>query len=232
MTPRTPRSARKNSPSKHKLVKNVEVKVKRRPKNPDEYSATLRAEKPAKNPLSAFLPKPIQIYFDSQLNEEKVVLMLRRHPVTQIKKIFIALIIFLMPILFFASPILDFFPINFKVAFIVGWYMLLLSFILESFLIWFFNVFIVTDERIIDVDFLNLIFKNITSAKIDNIEDITAETGGILGSVVDYGTVYVQTAGEKPQIEFEDVPHPAKVVAILNELLLEEEQEKIEGRTR
>jgi len=51
-----------------------------------------------------------------------------------------------------------------------------------------------------------------------------------LATVVDYGTVYIQTAGEKTEIEFENVPQPAKVAAILNELLLEEEREKIEGR--
>lgn len=202
------------------------------PKHPDEYSATLRAEQPAVNPLLSFLPKPIQIYFDSQLSEEKIVLVLRRHPVTQIKNVLIAIAIFFMPILFFSSSILDFFPINYKLAFIVGWYMILISFILESFLIWFFNVFIITDERVIDVDFINLIFKNVTSAKIDNIQDISSQTGGFLHSLVDFGTIYIQTASETARIEFEDVPHPAKVVAILNELILEEEQEKIEGRAR
>ena len=105
-----------------------------------------------------------------------------------------------------------------------------MGYALESFLTWFFNVFIVTDERLIDVDFLSLIYKNITAAKLDNIEDITAETGGAIRSIFNFGTVKVQTAGSQPEIEFEDVPQPAKVTRLLNELLLEEEREKIEGR--
>ena len=112
----------------------------------------------------------------------------------------------------------------------LGWYTLTLGFALETFLVWFFSVFIITDERIIDVDFLSLLFKDISSAKIDAIQDISSKTGGALATVVDYGTVYIQTAGESTEIQFENVPQPAKVAAVLNELLLEEEKEKLEGR--
>ena len=101
---------------------------------------------------------------------------------------------------------------------------------MESFLTWYFNVYIITDERIIDVDFLSLIYQNISSAKIDNIEDVTATKGGALRSVFDFGKVQIQTAAEKREFEFEDVPHPSKVTKLLNELMIEEEVEKIEGR--
>src|SRR5690606_33517842 len=100
----------------------------------------------------------------------------------------------------------------------------------ESFLTWFFHVFIITDERIIDVDFISLIYKQVTSAKIDNIEDVSSITGGAVRSIFDFGTVQIQTAGARPEIAFEDVPHPSRVKRLLNELLLEEEREKIEGR--
>ena len=49
-------------------------------------------------------------------------------------------------------------------------------------------------------------------------------------SVFDFGTVQIQTAAEKTMFEFEDVPHPAQVTKLINELMLEEEREKIEGR--
>jgi len=86
-------------------------------------------------------------------------------------------------------------------------------------------VYIITDERIIDVDFNSLLFKNVAYAKIDNIEDITATTAGALGSIFDYGTVRIQTAGAISEFEFVSVPQPSKVVSFLNELLIEEEQE-------
>ncbi|MEA2056645.1 MAG: PH domain-containing protein [Patescibacteria group bacterium] len=221
--------SKKKSPRKTIQKKNFPVKNGCKV---DAYSQTLRNEKPTNNPLKAFAAKPVETEFDSQLEGEEIVLMLRRHPITLFKPVVISLIIFFLPFLFFSSPMLNFMTSKLITAFVIGWYMILTSFVLESFLTWFFNVFIITDERIIDVDFSSLIFKNVSSAKIDNIEDITVATGGVVASIVDYGTVYIQTSAEVPELEFEDVPNPNKVSKVLNELMLEEEQEKIEGRVR
>lgn len=196
----------------------------------NEYSEVMRKEKPSTNPLRFYAPKPQKIFFSSQLKEEQVILLLRQHPITQLKQLVIAIVIFFMPFLIFNSNILSFLSLEFHIAFTIGWYLMLLGFIIESFLVWFFHVYIITDERIIDVDFLSLIYKNISSAKIDNIEDIAFTTEGFFASSIDYGSVKIQTAGEQREFEFENVPHPGKVSALINELLLEEEREKIEGR--
>ncbi|MBD3250417.1 MAG: hypothetical protein GF381_02505, partial [Candidatus Pacebacteria bacterium] len=143
------------------------------------YSETIKKEEPTSNPLIAFAPKPENVGFDSQLKNEEVVLMLRMHPITQLGKALIALIASFIPILIFSSPFLDFMPFRFKLATFVGWYLLLATYTIETFLTWFFNVFILTDERVIDVDFITLIYKNVSSAKIENIEDITVATGGV-----------------------------------------------------
>jgi uncharacterized membrane protein YdbT with pleckstrin-like domain len=156
--------------------------------------------------------------------------LLRKHPITQIPWLIAAIGLFLAPALFSLVPFFDFLPARFNLAALFLWYLLVTGFVLEAALSWFFNVYIITDERIIDVDFLSLIYKNISSAKIDNIEDVTAETGGAIRSIFNFGTVRIQTAGASAELAFEDVPQPAKVTRLLNELLLEEEREKVEGR--
>lgn len=196
----------------------------------DEYSATMRMEKPSGDPLAAYIPKPINIAFSSQATGENVILLLRQHPVTQIKWIITALFLSVLPMLFDSVNLLGFLPDAYQFAALIGWYMLLSGFVIESFLMWFFNVYIVTDERIIDIDFSSLIQKNISSAKIDNIEDTTAGTGGFLAALFDYGSVTIQTAAQKREFEFLGVPHPNRVTSLINELILEEEREKIEGR--
>lgn len=202
----------------------------KRTKSIDEYSEIMRQEKPTTSNLVAYAPKPTRVGFDSQLKEEEVILLLRQHPITQWKNVVVTVGAIFAPGLLLSTPFLNFLPIRFHVGFVMGWYLLLIGFVLESFLIWFFNVYIITDERIIDVDFLSLIFKNISSAKLDHIEDITVTTAGFLPSVVNYGTIKIQTAAEKTEFEFDAVPKPNRVVALLNELLIEEEREKIEGR--
>lgn len=199
-------------------------------KNVDEYSEVMRRERPSNNPFNAYLPKPIRTYFSSQHGEEEIILVLRKHPFTQLKWIVTAIFLALVPFLFNTISLLGFLPLNYQFAGLVLWYLLLTGFIFESFLTWFFNVYIITDERIIDVDFLSLIYRNISTAKIDNIEDVTATTGGAIRAMFDFGSVQIQTAAEKREFEFEDVPHPNRVTKLINELLLEEEKEKIEGR--
>lgn len=197
----------------------------------DDYSEVMRKEKPSSNPFGSFSPKPLMVYaFDSQLDGENVLLLLRRHPITQVSKVLMTVILILMPLFFSQVSFYELLAQNFRTATMLLWYLLILGYSIESFLTWFYNVYIVTDERIIDLDFLSLIYKNVSAAKIDNIEDITATTSGVAQSIFDYGTIHIQTAAEKTEFEFEDVPHPTRVTQFLNEMLLEEEKEKIAGR--
>lgn len=197
----------------------------------DGYSEVMRRESPSRNPFDAFAPKPLMIYsFDSQLDGENVLLLLRKHPVTQIGKFLIAIIMMVVPLFFSQISFYYLLSGNFQTAVLLLWYLIVVGYSLESFLTWFYNVYIITDERIIDIDFLSLIYRNVSAAKLDKVEDITAVTSGVAQSLFNYGTVRVQTAAEKSEFEFEDVPYPTKVTQFLNEMLVEEEKEKMEGR--
>lgn len=199
----------------------------------NEYSQVMRNEPRSSNPLDSFAPKPLYVYgFDSQLDNEDVLLLLRQHPITQIGKILAIIGLLFLPLLFKNLDFYTLMPGRFQTAVMLLWYLLTLGIAIESFLTWFYNVYIVTDERIIDVDFLSLIYKNISAAKIDNIEDITATSGGALRALFDFGTIKIQTAAAVTEFEFEDVPSPTKVTQFLNEMLLQEEQEKLEGRVK
>ena len=190
----------------------------------------MRQETPSRQALGAYAPKPYKVFFDSQLNEEEVILLLRQHPITQLKWIITAIVLIFLPSIFGYIHLFDFLYGKYIFAGLVSWYLLVIAFCLESFLGWFYNVYIITDERVIDIDFDSLIYKNVSAAKLDNIEDVTATTGGALQSIFDYGTIKIQTAAEKQEFEFDNVPHPTRITTLLNELLLEEEKEKIEGR--
>lgn len=196
----------------------------------DEYSSVMRQEAPSRNLMNAFAAKPVRTSFDSQHTEEEILLLLRQHPITQLKWILIAILLIFLPFLFSYVGFLNFLPTRFHFAAAIGWYLMVVGFSLEAFLSWFFNVYIVTDERVVDIDFQSLLYSNVSYAKIDKIEDISATTSGALGAIFDFGTVRIQTAGTEVEFEFEHVPHPSRVTAFLNEMILEEEREKREGR--
>jgi hypothetical protein len=202
----------------------------RPPRDVNEYSQIMRAEQPTTNLFNAFAPKPVNTSFDSQQGQESLLLLLRQHPVTQLKWVLIAILLIFVPFLFSYVGFLNFLPARFHVVAAIGWYLLVTGFVLEAFLNWFYNAYIITDERIIDVDFNSLLFKNISYAKIENIEDVTTTAGGTLGTIFDYGTITMQTSAAIPEFEFANVPHPSRVAAFLNEMILEEERESREGR--
>ncbi|MEK7472488.1 MAG: PH domain-containing protein [Patescibacteria group bacterium] len=185
-----------------------------------------------KYPLSSFLMWPNGVNFETRESEEKIILFLRKHLVTNIPWIITTIIMLLTPIFILNTTVLDSTPSNFRFIFILIWYLITTAYFLESFLTWFFNVYIVTDERIIDIDFYNLIYKEVSDANIDKIQDVTYKMGGVVRTLFNYGDVLIQTASEVPNFDFLAVPHPDKIVKVLQDLRIEEQQEAIEGRIR
>ena len=182
--------------------------------------------------LKSFNIMPGRVRFETQEVREKVILLLRRHWFTQVGWMITAGLMLLVPLGLIWIPLLSFLPSNYQFMAMVMWYLLIIAFIYEKFITWFFHVFIITDERVIDVDFYNLLYKEISEAKLDNIEDVTYRQGGMVRAWLNYGNVAMQTAGEKREFMIEDVAEPNRVVKVLNELKLEEEHEKVMGRVR
>ena len=195
-------------------------------------SSSFSLLKRTKHPLSSFLYYPDKVDFANKDPEEEIVLLLRRHPLTNVKWVLVAVLMILAPAFLTVMPFFELFPDNLQIISVAIWYMITAAFIFEEFLSWYFNVNIVTDERIVDVDFHNLIYRELTDANIDQIQDVTVKIGGALRTYFNFGDVQIQTAAEVPQILFEAVPNPDIVAKILRVLRIEEEQEKIEGRVR
>lgn len=174
--------------------------------------------------LTNFIEKPEDIRFNDQHDNEQILLILRRHWVTNLGWIFLSLILLIFPV--FGLSLIDLvnflpttIPLGFVLVLLAFWYIGAFGFILLNFLFWFYNVGIVTNERIIDVDFIHLLYSEITATIISKIEDITDKRGGFSGVIFDYGNVFIQTAGTEANIEFMGVPKPATVVRIISELL-------------
>ena len=182
--------------------------------------------------FAAFIPKPRDLRFETQEKKEKILLLLRRHPITNVPWILLTILLVFAPAFIKSFISLDFIPGNYQFILFLCWYLFTFAFAFEKFLTWFFNVSILTDERVIDIDFPTLLYRDITEAKIDRIQDVNIKTGGYVRSLFNFGDVLIQTAGAIPEIRFEAVPDPQRVSQVINQLLYEEEQEKLEGRIK
>lgn len=183
-----------------------------------------------KNPLAAFSVHPAKIRFETQADQEEIILLLRQHVITLVPWILLFAIMFFIP---FWLPIIirllaidtSIIPIRFQLVGILIWYLITIGLAFQNFLYWYFNVYIVTNERVIDIDFLSLMYKRVSDAPIAKIQDVTYSMGGLLRAIFDYGDVTVQTAGELPNFDFLAVPHPDKVAKVIGDLMQKEENE-------
>lgn len=174
--------------------------------------------KSAKNPFSASRYRPEGVDFETKADDEEVILLIRKHFATNFKWLILALILLLAPSIYLALPTPGFLPPQFQLIIILCWYLVTFAFIIQSFLGWFYNVDIVTDKRIVDINFYNLMYKEISVADIDKIQDVTYKIGGISGTMLNYGDVFVQTAGSEPNVEILGVPKPERVAKIFQDL--------------
>ena len=208
--------------------------------HPDHLPVSKKILNNIKHDLESIKPKPRgfvifppkdKLKFDTQENKEKILVLMRAHIVTNLSWILSLLLFVVVSVfLFLYTPLLPSLPGNYAFLTLVLWLLAILAYIIEKSLSWYFNTYIITDERIIDIDFYSLIYKRISKAKIDRIEDVSYSQGGLLRSFFNYGTIDIQTAAQKTEFEFENIPYPAKIASILNQLILHEEQEKIENR--
>ena len=175
------------------------------------------------SPLTAFAVNPDGVKFETQEAEEVVILFLRQHIIVNLGWVILAVILILAPTVLFpllASGLgLSFsVPVGYVILGTLFWYLGTFGFILAKFLGWYFNIYIVTNERVVDIDFYYLLYKRFSQAELNKIQDISYASGGIFATFFNYGNVTIETAGEMPNLEFDKVPYPEKVVETVRNL--------------
>ena len=179
--------------------------------------------------LSTF---PAKVCFDTQDEGEVVVLFMRQHPIVNVPWIALVVFLLILPPLFAFFPPYAMLTGAYQVIVNLTFYLVVMGIVLSQFMAWFFNIYIVTDERIVDVDFVNLFYRVVSTAKLDEIQDVNIVASGVFETFFNYGSVFVQTAAEVTQFEFGNIPRPDRVGRLLNKMIDMEEQEKIEGRVK
>ncbi len=182
--------------------------------------------------LTAFALAPKGVRFETQEEEETVELFLRQHPIVNIPWIVVSVVllispIVLFPLLLYAIPSSFVIPTGYLIVVSAFWYVATFGYILANFLFWFFNIYILTNERIVDIYFYYLLYKRFSEAELVKIQDISFTEGGLLATTFDYGNVEIETAGERPKLVFEKVPHPEKIVETIRSLTQGEKGESI-----
>lgn len=204
-------------------------KTKKGPEGKVDVRDLLKADRENKKHHSthlfaAYCEKPESLTFADKLDDEETLLFLRRHFVTNVPWIIKAIALGIIPFLFTLVSSLglisiNFLPANYILLILVFYYFIVAGYIFVNYLTWFYNISIVTTQRIIDIDFSQIVFENVAATKLTQIEDVHYSQIGVIRSVFDYGDVILQTAGTLPNFDFLAVPHPERVIKVIGNLI-------------
>jgi len=156
---------------------------------------------------------PTKIKFADQEKDEVIELFLRRHWVTNLSWLVLTILAIALPFIFTKiNEVLKLVQITVPSQLVISawvlWYMLVVAYILENFLHWYFNIYIVTNTHLVDINFYNLLSRDATEVRLEDVQSSKPQVQGVLGSLFNYGDLTIETAAERQQIHFADVPKP------------------------
>jgi len=167
----------------------------------------------------------------NQIPGEEIIRVIRRDSFILFKKVLFFLFLIIISFVFFLVAI-SIFPnmlegeLSYPLI-VVGssiYYLFIWLIFFFSFIDFYLDVWIITSERIIDIKQHGFFSRVISEQRLDRVQDVTSEVHGIFQTVLNFGDVFIQTAGESQRFHFDDVPDPEKIRDIISKLIKKEGQ--------
>ena len=154
-----------------------------------------------------------------QLQEhEQILAITRRHWFILARDIFALFILYLIPLI--AAPLLlslenptlalytEFLSAHILLFLVLAW---TLIFWMKLFGIWtdyYLDTWLVTDRRVISIDQHSLFNREISSFRLERLQDVSIEIRGIIATFLNFGDMHLQTAGTQQQFIIRGIPKP------------------------
>ncbi len=168
---------------------------------------------------------PYTTSFPGQEPGEKTIMILRRHPWIVIKIISVYAFLALLPILF-RYILINYTDLAYSENLMAVlnlllslYYIFIITLFFRSWLDYYLDIWIITSERIINIEQKGLFSRQVSAQRLHRIQDVTAEVKGILPTFLHYGDVYIQTAASQPRFIFKKIANPYEVAKKLTLLV-------------
>ncbi len=163
--------------------------------------------------------------FPGKQENEKVLMVIRKHLIVHTRILFFFILSIIFPLLVFLLLWNNHYPIlsqqNNSIG-LFGYLLAIFYFLYGSALFIVltineeFDLFILTNHRLIDITQVSFLNRNVATTPLNQIQDTTSDIKGILGTLLNYGTVDVQTAaGLASSFKIDTIPNPALVARII-----------------
>ncbi len=157
-----------------------------------------------------------QKHFPDQLEDEELLFIFRKHPIVMRKGLIFGLLALLagtVPSLI--KPEYSYLFGGLAIGFVVG-----LIIFLPSYIGWYFSVYIVTDQRLLQITQKGLWTRSVVDIGLPQIQMVNYEVAGFNQTVLGFGTIMMQTfVGD---LVIHEVHHPEKIQQKILKVLREE----------
>jgi len=159
---------------------------------------------------------------------EKIIIFTRRHIISMLGPILMVLVMVLFPILIvtmiystnrdaFSGILLNFLVIGGSI-----YYLVVVTFAFIEWISYYYDIFIVTEDEIIDINQEGIFDRRITEVTLLRVQDVSAHVRGFWATLFSYGDVVAESAGENTKTYIIDsIPNPfavaKKILALHNE---------------
>ncbi|HEV2402729.1 MAG TPA: PH domain-containing protein [Candidatus Saccharimonadales bacterium] len=152
-------------------------------------------------------------YFADQFDDEEVLFVFRKHPIVMRRGLILSMLAVLLgtvPSIF--KPEYSVYFIGLGIGVVVGTLLML-----PSWIGWYFSVFIVTDQRLIQITQRGLFHRSVVDMGLGQIQMINYEISGLQATLLGFGTIMMQTfVGD---LVIHEIHHPAAIQKKLLEVL-------------
>ncbi len=169
-----------------------------------------------------------EYFFDGQRDGERVVSVWQRNPATMLRQGLIVVALSLLVSVAYArlgasaasSLLLGAWLIAVPLLSGLTWYR------------WANDLYILTSQRLVDVDQRSPVYRTVAEVPLGNIQDVAFERRGLLQTMLNYGTVMVQTASVTTRIDIVGVTDPQAVQQVILRTVAEEKKQLSADRTK
>lgn len=159
---------------------------------------------------------PKHLHFGGLNQGEEVKLFLRRHVITLWSRIGWLLFVGLIPvvlwiILLTQTDWITYGDSTMRIVVVLVFSLFYLYWLRLLFTIWldyYLDVWVVTNQRILNIDHDGLFHRKISEQQLSRVQDVTTEISGFLQTTMNFGDIHVQTAAETEHFIFRDISEP------------------------
>lgn len=146
---------------------------------------------------------------------EKIVMVLHRHWIVVVGPFISGAFLAFLPLLVvpgllatsFVQKIIQIDNAGPLILFFQVIYLMIIALLLFIFWVdYYLDMWIITSERIIDIQQQGLFSRSISEFMLDKVQDITVEIPDFMSTILKYGNIIIQTAGEK-SFKISQIPH-------------------------